>query len=367
MRITTKCPVFKEYQDYKDYCNDIKKYVSLGYITPVYNKLNKDVIEKVVLCVDKVPDIENLLSESDSTFVPRGKKIKNVIDKIKPFSSFNGAAGKYAAKILSNPAEYIESVPYNIKLIKCINAVENNKNTCFIRELSNNVFGDSKVLDDASLLNKAVSLLREYYSISDDNDTAAVLSYFNINKPDEIIRIKGNITIRSQTSVINLADFFSGIAIPFSSINDILSVTINGNKSFTTVENLTTYERCRDNAVMYLGGFASKKQIEFLKKIYAENKNAEYFHFGDIDAGGLYIYKNLIDETGIDFQTLYMNGVLNDPRFSHALKPLTEHDKSRLTNLLECEKTQKIASDILSKNKKLEQEIVGKIFFSDDN
>ena len=55
-----------------------------------------------------------------------------------------------------------------------------------------------------------------------------------------------------------------------------------------TIENKTSFQRLRNGkfAMMYLGGFANRDQIEFLKKVISDNPNIKYYHFGDIDIGG---------------------------------------------------------------------------------
>ncbi len=66
-----------------------------------------------------------------------------------------------------------------------------------------------------------------------------------------------------------------------------------------TIENKTSFQRLRDgdSAMMYLGGFANRHQIEFLKKVISDNPNVRYYHFGDIDIGGFLIRKHLCRET----------------------------------------------------------------------
>ena len=59
--------------------------------------------------------------------------------------------------------------------------------------------------------------------------------------------------------------------------------------------------------MMYLGGFANRYQIEFLKKVVLNNPNVRYCHFGDIDIGGFLIHKHLCRETLKNFE-LYCMG-----------------------------------------------------------
>ena len=128
-----------------------------------------------------------------------------------------------------------------------------------------------------------------------------------------------------------------------------------------TIENKTSFQRLKDEnfAMMYLGGFANRHQIEFLKKVISDNPNVRYYHFGDIDVGGFLIHKHLCRETAKRFE-LYCMGIqqLCDRRFSHCLKELTDNDMSRLEALTEEDLYNEVSSYMKEHNVKLEQEIV---------
>lgn len=128
-----------------------------------------------------------------------------------------------------------------------------------------------------------------------------------------------------------------------------------------TIENKTSFQRLRDgdSAMMYLGGFANRHQIEFLKKSFPENPDIRYYHFGDIDIGGFFIHKHLCRETSKKFE-LYCMGIqqLCDTRFGHCLRELTDNDMSRIEILMEEEPYSEVLKYMQEHNVKLEQEIV---------
>lgn len=96
---------------------------------------------------------------------------------------------------------------------------------------------------------------------------------------------------------------------------------------------------------------------EFLFKLYNYLGNqVKYLHFGDIDAGGFYIYLNLIQKTGIPFQTWKMD-ISTLKQYEMYTKPLTLNDRNRLLKLKE-EYNQPVIDYMLKKNIKLEQEII---------
>ena len=104
---------------------------------------------------------------------------------------------------------------------------------------------------------------------------------------------------------------------------------------------------------------SARCQRDFLKKVFADNPDLIYHHFGDIDAGGLYIHEHLCRVTDIPFQMYRMSRTeLEDVRFQHCLRPLTEQDRIRLKSLEQKQEYQELAEYMLKRNVKLEQEIV---------
>ena len=128
-----------------------------------------------------------------------------------------------------------------------------------------------------------------------------------------------------------------------------------------TIENKTSFQRMVDEkcSYLYLGGYANRHQITFLKKVMTDNTGLEYLHFGDIDAGGFLIHQNLCETTGIPFR-LYCMGVpeLLDKRYVNARKPLTQTDTLRLKSLAGKEAYEAVVTYMLTHNCKLEQEII---------
>jgi hypothetical protein len=111
--------------------------------------------------------------------------------------------------------------------------------------------------------------------------------------------------------------------------------------------------------MMYLGGFANRHQIDFLKKVIADNPDVTYRHFGDIDVGGFLIHKHLCRETSKYFE-LYCMGIqqLKDERFQSCLKELTRNDRNRGETFSDDAVYGEIWKYMKEHDVKLEQEIV---------
>ncbi|MDD5899752.1 MAG: DUF2220 family protein [Lachnospiraceae bacterium] len=93
--------------------------------------------------------------------------------------------------------------------------------------------------------------------------------------------------------------------------------------------------------------------------MYDCNPGICYTHFGDIDAGGFYIHRNLCEVTGIDFQMYSMSEKeLQNPCYTSCLHKLTENDRARLQELYKEPEYRTAVEYMLINNVKLEQEIV---------
>lgn len=134
-----------------------------------------------------------------------------------------------------------------------------------------------------------------------------------------------------------------------------------GTTKFMTIENRTSYLRYSafDEVIFYLGGYANRFQRDFIKKVYEDNPDVEYLHFGDIDAGGFWIHYNLCEITGVEFKIFCMSEhELSMKQYEHCLHPLTDNDIVRLQELKEVELYADTIQYMLQNNVKLEQEII---------
>ena len=129
-----------------------------------------------------------------------------------------------------------------------------------------------------------------------------------------------------------------------------------GVSKILTVENLTSFYQFDDEQflVIYLGGFHNHTKRLLIKKVHEFAPNIEYCHYGDIDAGGIYILKHLRRKTGIGFKAYRMD-IASLEANKHYWKKLTENDRKRLEKLKDVE-FESLINYMLENDCKLEQE-----------
>lgn len=88
---------------------------------------------------------------------------------------------------------------------------------------------------------------------------------------------------------------------------------------------------------------------------------AEYRHFGDIDAGGFEIYRDLCEKTNIPFQMYHMD-LETLKKYEKYGKKLTENDRKRLQEIQNQKSLEEVVRYMLEHDVKLEQECIEVIF-----
>ena len=326
-----------------------------------YLRYSED-IEKIYLCEERVEILHNVLKEKYD-ITPQN----DVLMQLEALLA-NNISGKELVRaychmihrLMEDPRNQIDvrKVQNNLKMLRFL---ELNEESLYAREASMLVYGESKWFEDNNL-DEICNIIRNILDIpkveGERND--AILAKYLISPTEQEIFIKGDWQIEWGEYILETKTFQGGIAIASNDILNIRRIIVNA-PILMTIENKTSYHRlAMDNvATLYLGGYATRYQVEFLKKVKNDNPDICYQHFGDIDVGGFWIHKHLYRMTSIAFQ-LFSMGVqqLKDKKYAHCLKPLTENDRNRLESLLLDENYKEVLSYMSTKKVKLEQEIV---------
>lgn len=251
------------------------------------------------------------------------------------------------------------------KIVALLNCILKNKNEILERELSISVLSNSKAWEE-KYKKKVLKILRQnerFASLAencaDEKETdKAILEECNIFSNPSYIYFKGSGTITFENG--NSIKIFSDIPLALSSaaISKIIAFEI-ADKKIMTVENLTSFNRIKksDTFFIFLSGYHNSAKQTFLTKIFSQNSNKEYYHFGDIDPDGFFILDNLRSKTQIDFKA-YKMGIPELQKYSSYTKPLEENDLRKADSLIAKGKHTEILDYMLKHNVKLEQEII---------
>lgn len=359
------------YKNYADNNADIREKQSLdeavnalkdlGLVTVDYLKFSADV-EKIYLCEENMDLVYGYLRDSYGV-IPQSALSEKVKLLMQQYQSSGVLVQYYVANIrvqIEDPRRQIDLSRIEANL-QMLDFLEKNEEDLYVRELSMLVYGDSKWFERNNY-EEICTIIRDARSMpkeeTEQNDEALI--YYHIIPAEQEVMIKGDWKIVWDNYVLETAKLKGGVAISSGDIKDIREITVHA-ANIMTIENKTSYQRINDSntAMMYLGGFASRPQIDFLRRVIADNSTVHYYHFGDIDVGGFLIHRHLCRATQRNFKLYYM-GVeqLADDRFRKCLKRLTDHDLNRLEGLAEEEPYKDVAAYMKEQRVKLEQEIV---------
>lgn len=333
-----------------------KDFISMDYL-----RFSTD-IEKIYLNEEKIEELYHYRQERFGIKVPASaqEELKRLAES---YRNAGIMTSSYAKEILSR-LDDVSHIPEKEKVQKnlcMLKFLENNQEDLYLREASMLVYGDSKYFEEHNL-REICDYLRNFSGkvLEDEERYEDILSDFHILPNDAEISIKGPWRIEWDETLLDIGNLAGGISFSVSEVRKIRHISVD-TECLMTIENKTSYSRMRDveKAYLYLGGFATHGQIEFIKKVIADNPEIKLYHFGDIDVGGFLIHRHLCGETGRDFK-LYRMGVeeLRNEKYQKSLRPLTDNDRKRGEGLADDRRYAEVVLYMLEENVKLEQEII---------
>ena len=314
---------------------------------------------------DIVLNQDDLVIQLIYTFLERNnlKKEREIFLNEIDIINSNGFISNFLEEIRSRTIHFTSLSPYleNYSvtelhtIINILEKMENQGQEISFRKFSIYALQDSKKLE--LYKNKIYHVIHDFYddSISDEKEA---FEMFNIIRNPSVIYVKGCMSFQINNQVIDLNELNNYFVFFSEYINNLKILNIFA-KKVITVENWTSFHdlHLQDSLIVYLGGFHGSLVTKFLSILNESVKsNVDFLHFGDIDAGGFYIYLNLIHKTNIKFNTWKMD-INTLKKYEQYSKVLTENDRKRLIKLQQ-ELNDPVINYMLENNIKLEQEIV---------
>ena len=345
-------PKYKDDSEYDLFCavnESIDVLVAEGFV--ITKKLKNGVVQSVTLIVDAIEKVYKYLGRA-----PKSDTVNDLKRLLNLYKDDNDILHSYCNHQLDRLAAnksvefFDDDLDVYESILKVISKITEVKCETFERDFSIQVLGDSKAFE--KVRSKVVSLLYEY---GDFPDKDMLLADLNIVKnPGHVyFKGKGKITVCGQE--IDFSRMTGDMAISSEMLKNVDDITVLGDV-VVTIENLTTFNafKCENSFAIYLGGYHNTSRRNFIKKVYEQNLDKQYLHFGDIDAGGFYILQHLRNKTGIEFVPYCMDAKTLKVNLQYT-KKLTENDKKRLSALAETEFLETVEF-MLQNNCKLEQE-----------
>lgn len=345
-------PKYKDDSEYDLFCainEGVDALVAEDFVTA--KKMKNGVVQSVTLNVGAIGKAYKYLGRT-----PKSDTVSDLKKLLLFYKVCNYVLAVYCARQLerltaNKSVEFFDDdLDVYESILKVVSKITEVKGETFERDFSIQVLGDSKAFE--KIRSKVVSLLYEYGEFPDKNTLLADLNI--VKNPGHVyFKGKGKITVCGQE--IDFSKMNGDMAISSEMLKNVDDITVFGDVVIT-IENLTTFNafKCEKSFAIYLGGYHNTNRRSFIKKVYEQNPDKQYLHFGDIDAGGFYILQHLRDKTGIAFTPYCMDVKTLKANLQYG-KKLTENDKKRLATLADTEFGDTVEF-MLKNNCKLEQE-----------
>lgn len=354
---------FHEYKaEYKEEINEVcLGLMNKGYIEIYWKKFQENnIIEKIALNVDKVDEIYKELKKT-----PKKSFAAETVKILNQYSGYSNWLGSFArdmkAKIEANQSvkKYIdiEDSQTITEIMYALAQIITQETEIPKRVFSVKHFNDSKKIE--KLETKLVRIMLDFGGYSRDVD---VLAEANIIKNPGYVYLKGVGVFGCNGETIDLERLNGEIGLSSAIIDSLQIKTIDAQR-IITIENLTTFHTYIPNheLIIYLGGYHNSIRRKFLVKLYHAAKDTPFYHWGDIDLGGLRILNHLRKKTEIPFKPLFMDKEtlrknsnylkeIEDKRYIKNLKKMLE-DK-------DYEEFYEVIEYMIEKRVRLEQEAI---------
>ena len=320
------------------------------------------IIEKVQLNIDNI--------QSAYSYVKRVPKLDCEKQHIEKLLEYIGkvdtpvclSLGKYLLERISQHKSVKEYINLNdcdetICLLDTVQNIEKNNQQLYLREFSIRVLNDSKAFEHMG--GKIANIFRRFKQEYKNMDLEEILADYNIYHTPNYVYLKGEAIISIGDETIDLTYMRQGIGISGEDIGRVKFKSVEKIQKVITIENLTTFFRWKENnsLIVYLGGYHNSVRRLLLQEVYSSIPGKLYYHFGDIDAGGFEIYRDLCARTGIPF-VMYNMDLETLKAYERYGKDLTNNDRIRLDNMKEQEGLTDVIEYMLRHNVKLEQECI---------
>lgn len=257
----------------------------------------------------------------------------------------------------------LDDPPANRDLLQVLAALAQLRAPTLERLFSAQVLGDSKRF--GTLRGKVLTILRRHAPVAADfgDDDGSLLRAFGLERVPEYVALGGPLVLTDNAQPFDLTGFVPSLGLSAAMLRHT-SVARCAAQAVVTVENATSFSeltnhRPADTLVIYTGGFASPAVITLLQQLQSARPDLRFYHWGDLDAGGLRILAHLRKHV-VQVGTLGM-GVETFDRYQRLAQPLAAGDRPALMALRDAAALADCAdliSALLSSGLKLEQEVI---------
>ena len=269
-------------------------------------------------------------------------------------------------------------------LFQCLNALEKLTEPTFIRIFSSYALTDaktrgSKVFKD-QLQSRVICIAKKYHPMVEDTmNDRQVLEQLYLTDYSQELAVKGDLKLEQPDhQVVDLGKMPGGVILTTETLKSSKICGKQEIKKVITVENKANFAYMpyeKGTLILFCHGFFSPLEREFLQKLEEVLERGEqdmvqspglakieecavgveYYHTGDLDYGGVRIFKHIREHVFPKLQPLFMDA----EQFDRYLEYGTDMEQSSWEKLKQAEELllQPLIDRILTTKKVIEQEV----------
>lgn len=181
-------------------------------------------------------------------------------------------------------------------LFYCLKEIAELQNPVWKRIFSANVLGNSKKFE-REYEKKVVGILRMYSQLADKEEMTdeEILKNHGILSYAQTLEWKGTVIYQLDTGkTVDTSDLYYGTIINSQTLEHSKPTALPHIRKIMTIENKANYENMmyeKDTLYIYCHGFFSPKEVKYLQELEKlADENVEFYHWGDMDLGGIRIF-----------------------------------------------------------------------------
>lgn len=165
------------------------------------------------------------------------------------------------------------------------------------RIFSKRYLGHSKAFE-RQVRRRLTGILHRYYKDSDLEEEALLAEVGVVRAASEVL-LSGPVQLRLRGKTLDVSPFCYGVGLGNETLNEA-EVAASGWRQIVSVENKATFRELlrkgidNNTLLICLGGFAGPIKRKLLRKLFqAGGEDVSYYHWGDLDYGGMQIFHHL--------------------------------------------------------------------------
>lgn len=274
-------------------------------------------MEKITYRLKDMPEIYRILGRESKKSL-----LEKALERVRCFERQTEGEwlrryGKDLEKAIENGKYPGDLEKYGELLFRCLIQIDRLKEPVFIRIFSSRYLGGSKVFEK-ELKSRVIAIGKKYHPMIDDAmSDHEILSQLYLENYAQELELKGELKISLHGTVIDLSVFPYGLVLNSETLKAAEIPDDQRIRKVITVENKANYMTMpyeEGNLILFCHGFFSPRERQFLTKLEQvlrarrqSGEKIEYYHTGDLDYGGIRIFRYIRTKIFPQVRPLHMD------------------------------------------------------------